>query len=58
MEKEVYIDSNILIFAATNNEKEGIKAKLFLKLLVEKNIKAYTSTLTFDDWFLDKLIRL
>src|SRR3989344_3499635 len=48
--EEAYIDSNIFIFAVINSEKEGLKARQILRSLPEKNVKIYTSTLTFDEF--------
>ncbi|MBS3155666.1 type II toxin-antitoxin system VapC family toxin [Candidatus Woesearchaeota archaeon] len=48
--EEAYIDSNIFVFAAVSDEKEGLKARQVLEYLAEKNVKIYTSVLTFDEF--------
>ena len=49
MEENIYIDANIFILAAIDETKIGLKAKSFLRSIINKNLKAFTSTLPFDE---------
>ena len=48
--EKIYIDSNIFIYAAINNETMGKKAKNFISEIKDGKYKAYTSTLTVDEF--------
>lgn len=48
--EKAYIDSNTFIYAAIDNEKIGTKAKNILTKVKEGKYKAYTSTLTIDEF--------
>ena len=52
----IYIDSNVFIFAALNNEELGNNAKLILEEVENRNMEASTSSLTFDEvvWIVKK----
>ena len=52
----IYIDSNVFIFAALNNEELGNSAKLILEKVENRSIEASTSSLTFDEvvWIVKK----
>ncbi|MGE9809920.1 type II toxin-antitoxin system VapC family toxin [Ferroplasma acidiphilum] len=52
----IYIDSNVFIFAALNNEELGNGAKLILEKVENRSIEASTSSLTFDEvvWIVKK----
>ena len=52
----IYIDSNVFIFAALNNEELGDNARLLLEDVEKGNIEALTSALTFDEviWIVKK----
>ena len=47
----LYLDANILIFAALNTEKEGDKAVALLMKIQSAEEQAITSALTFDEVF-------
>ncbi|MBI2106122.1 type II toxin-antitoxin system VapC family toxin [Candidatus Woesearchaeota archaeon] len=50
MEESIYLDANVFIFAAINEENIGKKAKAFLNSLLSRKTKIFTSTLTFDEF--------
>ncbi len=52
----IYIDSNVFIFAALNNEELGDSARLILEEVENGNMGALTSVLTFDEviWIVKK----
>jgi len=52
----IYLDSNVFIFAALNNESLGNSARLILEEVENGNIEASTSSLTFDEvvWIIKK----
>lgn len=54
----MYIDSNIFIFAATDNEKLGQNCREIIRLISEKNIACAASYLVIDEviWILKKNI--
>ena len=57
--EEVYIDSNVFIYAFLDMEKEGVRArKIFEDIKKGKYKKAFTSTLTFDEflWCVQKQV--
>ncbi len=45
----IYIDSNIFIYATINNDEIGEQCRDFLRKVAEKEIKASTSFLTWDE---------
>ena len=45
----IYIDSNIFIFAALNNEELGDSARVISEEVENGNPEALTSALTFDE---------
>ena len=51
MEKKCYIDSNVFIFAYCSNDKEGDSCRSVIKKIINNEISAFTSTLTFDELF-------
>ncbi len=51
MEKSFYIDANVFIFAYCNDELLGTKCREIINLIVNNKIKAFTSVLTFDEFF-------
>lgn len=51
MEKSFYIDSNIFIFAYSDDKDNGVSSRKLLEMLVNNKISAYTSVLTFDEVF-------
>ena len=57
MEKSFYIDSNIFIFAYSEDKENGVVCRKILDLIIENKITAFTSTLTFDEIF-NKIMRL
>ena len=57
MEKSFYIDSNIFIFAYSEDKENGVICRKILDLIIENKITAFTSTLTFDEIF-NKIMRL
>ena len=56
MKEKVYIDSNIFVYAAINNEKEGEKAREILKKVKEGTWEGTSSLLTIDEvlWIIQK----
>lgn len=58
MSEKIYIDANIFVYAASNNEIHGTKARLFLSKVNNGETEAVTSILTLDEvlWALQKLI--
>ena len=57
MEKSFYIDSNVFIFAYTDDKENGVVCRKILNLIIENKIEAFTSTLTFDEIF-NKITKL
>ena len=57
MEKGFYIDSNVFIFAYTEDKENGIVCRKILDLIIGGEINAFTSTLTFDEIF-NKITKL
>ncbi|MEK6932598.1 MAG: type II toxin-antitoxin system VapC family toxin [Nanoarchaeota archaeon] len=57
MEKSFYIDSNVFIFAYTDDKENGVVCRKILDLIIENKIEAFTSTLTFDEIF-NKITKL
>ena len=51
MEKSFYIDANIFIFAYGNDEGLGNDCRKIIDLILKNEIIAFTSTLTFDEFF-------
>ncbi len=51
MEKSLYIDANIFIFAYGNDEKLGNTCRGIIDLIINGRIIAFTSVLTFDEFF-------
>ena len=49
-EKKVYIDSNCFIYAAIDKEEIGKRAKEIISHVNEGKYKAFTSTLTVDEF--------
>lgn len=49
-EKKVYIDSNCFIYAAIDEEEIGKRAKEIISHIKEGKYKAFTSTLTVDEF--------
>ena len=45
----IYIDSNVFIFAALNNEELGDSARVISEEVENGNPEALTSALTFDE---------
>ena len=48
--EKIYIDSNTFIYAAIDNEEIGRKAKTIITDIKNGKYKAYTSTLTIDEF--------
>lgn len=44
-----YIDSNVLVYASTNNQELGQKARRFLQAIQAGTFRGVTSCLTFDE---------
>ena len=57
MEKSFYVDSNIFIFAYSDEKENGIICRKILNLIVEEKINVFTSVLTFDEVF-NKIMKL
>src|SRR3989344_5932012 len=57
MEKSFYIDSNVFIFAYSDNKENGVACRKILDLIIKNKINAFTSTLTFDEIF-NKIMKL
>jgi len=47
----LYLDANIFVYAAINNEENGKKAEALLQKIQQGEEKAKTSALTFDEVF-------
>ena len=47
----VYLDSNVFIFAACSEDEIGTNCKKILDLIVRAKVKAITSCITFDEIF-------
>lgn len=45
----IYLDSNVFIYATTNNDEIGRKCRKILTDVAENNIEASTSVLTWDE---------
>lgn len=57
MEKSFYVDSNIFIFAYSDEKENGIICRKILNLIIEEKISVFTSVLTFDEVF-NKIMKL
>ncbi len=55
--KEKYIDANLFITAATSEKEKGNNARMLIKEIEKRNIKAFTATLTIDEilWAIQKI---
>lgn len=51
MEKIFYIDANVFIFAYSNDEEIGNNCRKIIDLIINNKIAAFTSVLTFDEFF-------
>ncbi len=51
MEKKYYIDSNVFIFAYCYDNKDGDYCRNIIKKIINNEIQAFTSSLTFDELF-------
>ena len=51
MEKSFYIDANVFIFAYANDEEIGSECRKIIDLIANGKIYAFTSVLTFDEFF-------
>jgi len=51
MEKSFYIDSNVFIFAYSDDKEVGKTCRKIISMIINKKIKAFTSVLTFDEIF-------
>src|SRR3989344_9675847 len=51
MEKSFYIDSNVFIFAYSDESDLGKLSRNIIDMVVKGKIKAFTSCLTFDETF-------
>ena len=53
----IYLDSNVFIYAALNTQEPGEKARSLLQRIQQRDEKAETSALTFDEvfWAIKKL---
>ncbi len=51
MEKNLYIDANVFIFAYIDEGIIGIKCRKIIERIIENKIMAFTSVLSFDEVF-------
>ena len=45
----IYLDTNVFIYAATNDDEKGNWARQILKTIIEEKEQGYTSCLTWDE---------